>query len=67
MLCGILEQNKQISTVAASSVNAADISCDFHKEGDEDFKNMYKTANTWRKHKGVDFSAHCCPKSRPNW
>lgn len=60
----ILEQNKQISTVSSSSVNAADISCDFHKrEGDEDFKNMYKTANTWRKHKNLDFSAyHCCPK-----
>ena len=27
----ILEQNKQISTVAASSAKAADISCDFHK------------------------------------
>ena len=60
----ILENNKQISTVSASSVNAADISCDFDKrEGDKDFKNMYKTANTWRKHKGIDFSAyHCCPK-----
>ena len=60
----ILENNKQISSINIDTQNTADISCDFDKrEGDEDYKNMYKTANTWRKHKGIDFSAyHCCPK-----
>ena len=39
------------------------LSCDFHKLRTRRFQDMYKTANTWRKHKGIDFSAyHCCPK-----
>ena len=41
----ILEQNKQISTVSASSVNAADISCDFHKR--EGLSLLSKSRSKW--------------------